>query len=224
MPQIFSPCLHILPPAQRRLWPELEATPARLTLYGGTAIALRLGHRASVDFDFFTHTAFEPNSLMNELPYLRGAEIRQSSANTLTVTVDRGGPVQLSFFGGLTLGQVASAEKVEGPEFNVASLIDLGGMKAAVVTQRAEAKDYLDIHAILTLGKIALPNMLAAAMIIYGSQFNPLVSLKAIAYHGDAALAQLPHEVRRDLIEAVRSTKLEALPKLPALRQHGGAA
>jgi hypothetical protein len=35
-------------------------------------------------------------------------------------------------------------------------------MKTAVVTQRAEAKDYLDIHALLTTGKISLPTMLAA--------------------------------------------------------------
>jgi hypothetical protein len=44
-----------LPIAQQHLWQELR--PARdlgFVLYGGTAIALRLGHRPSVDFDFFT--------------------------------------------------------------------------------------------------------------------------------------------------------------------------
>jgi len=46
--------LDILPPAQLALWPELRQIPAHFVLYGGTAIALRLGHRQSVDFDFFT--------------------------------------------------------------------------------------------------------------------------------------------------------------------------
>src|ERR1700674_397880 len=143
----FSPRLDVLPVAQRRLWPELAETPARFTLYGGTAIALRLGHRQSVDFDFFASTSFEPAALLEDVPYLKGAVLRQSAANTLTATVDRGGSVQLSFFGGLGLGQVAPAEIVAGPGFKVAALIDLAGMKAAVVTQRAELRDYLDIHA-----------------------------------------------------------------------------
>src|SRR5262249_39218501 len=119
------------PSAQRALWPELAATPAEFTLYGGTAIALRLAHRQSVDFDFFTLASFEPNALVNKIPYLRDAVLRQASENTLSATVNRGGIVQLSYFGGLRIGQVAPAERVEGPGFQVASLIDLAGMKAA---------------------------------------------------------------------------------------------
>src|SRR6266536_536378 len=116
MSNVLIPRLDILPPAQRRLWPELAATPADFTLYGGTAIALRLGHRQSNDFDFFSPIGFAPGTLLDDVPYLRDAVVRQSQANTLTCSVDRGGPVLLSFFGGLTLGQVAAAEVVEGPE------------------------------------------------------------------------------------------------------------
>ncbi len=47
--------MEVLPPAQKRLWPELRAAAELgFVLYGGTAIALRLGHRHSVDFDFFS--------------------------------------------------------------------------------------------------------------------------------------------------------------------------
>jgi hypothetical protein len=53
MAAAFSPHLEILPSAQRTLWPELAETPADFTLYDGTAIALRLAHRQSADFDFF---------------------------------------------------------------------------------------------------------------------------------------------------------------------------
>ena len=42
----IKPCMSILPPPQKRLWPELmNAQSLGFTLYGGTAIALRLGHR-----------------------------------------------------------------------------------------------------------------------------------------------------------------------------------
>ena len=49
----FSPRLDILPPPQISLWPELGQVPADFALYGGTALALHLGHRESIDFDFF---------------------------------------------------------------------------------------------------------------------------------------------------------------------------
>ena len=190
MSKVFAPCLDILPTAQRSLWPGLSQTPGRFTLYGGTAIALRLAHRESVDFDFFSLKSFEPSSLLKENgSYLKGAVARQSSPDTLTATVDRGGPVQVSFFGGLRQGQVAPAELAEGPGLKVAALIDLAGMKAAVVTQRAELRDYLDIHALLTKAGIPLASMLAAGAIIYGAEFSVLLSLKAIAYHDDPGLA-----------------------------------
>lgn len=221
MAHVFSPRLDILPAAQRRLWPELAGTPSHFTLHGGTAIALRLAHRQSVDFDFFSTASFEPQALLRTLPYLKDATVTQSAANTLTAIVDRGDPVQLSFFGGIDFGQVATAELAEETRLQVASLVDLGGMKAALVTQRAEVRDYLDIHALLTKAKISLPTMLSAGAIIYGSQFNPLLSLKAISYHDDLALAALAPDIRRDLIETVRTTDLAKLPALNATRRHG---
>jgi hypothetical protein len=225
MSKPFMPRLDILPDAQRRLWPELAQTPAIFTLYGGTAIALRLGHRQSVDFDFFAlESSFEPSALLKQLPYLKDAVVRQSAANTLTVTVDRGGAVQLSFFGGLGLGQVAPVEQTEGPGFKVAALMDLAGMKAAVVTQRAEPRDYLDIHVLMTEANISLAQMLAAGAAIYGAQFSPLLSLKAIAFHNDPALAGLSEKIRHDLIEAVKATDPQHLPVINAVRRREAQA
>jgi hypothetical protein len=218
MPSPCRPRLDILPAPQRNLWPELVQTPRDFVLYGGTAIALRLGHRHSVDFVFFGPRLFEPQLLLRQIPYLQGADVLQSSANNLTASVDRGERVQLTFFGHFDLGQVAETEIVEGPQFQVASLVDLAGMKAAVVTQRAETKDYLDIHALLTKAGIRLPTMLAAAAIIYGSEFNPLIALKAIAYHDDPSLTDLPPEVRADLVAAVAATDPQHLPALMAVR------
>jgi hypothetical protein len=218
MLEVFNPRLDILPPAQKSLWPDLAQTPSHFVLYGGTAIALRLGHRQSVDFDFFSPATFAPNALLETVAYLKGSEVRRSAPNDLTVTVDRGGPIQLQFFGKFDLGQVAAAQLAEGPKIQVASLLDLGGIKAAVVTQRAEVKDYLDIHALLTKSRISLPEMLAAGAIIYGDQFDPLLSLKAISYHDDPALADLPKNVRNYLSEAVQATDPAKLPTLKPIR------
>jgi hypothetical protein len=221
MPDRFRPRLEILPAPQKRLWPELAATGGHFTLYGGTAIALRLGHRPSVDFDFFSPASFEPRTLLRELPYLQGAIIAQAAPNTLTVTVDRGGPVQLSFFGGIDLGQVAASDVAEDTGLKAASLVDLAGVKVALVTQRAEVRDYLDIHALLTKAKISLPTMLAAGSIIYGAEFSPLQSLKAISYHDDLPGPALTADARRELIAAVRATDPTKLPVLNAVKRRG---
>jgi Nucleotidyl transferase AbiEii toxin, Type IV TA system len=207
----FVPNLATLPAAQRALWPELRATPDTFTLYGGTALALRLGHRSSVDFDFFSNEPFDADLLARDLTYLRDAERVQAAPNTLTCRVDRGGPVLLSFFGGLGLGQVAAPEQADDILLHVASLLDIAGTKAAVVQKRAEVKDYLDIDAILRHG-VDLPSVLAAGTVVYGRGFNPLITLKALSYFED--LPALPIAVRarlRKAVEAVDATKLPAL-------------
>ena len=50
----FLPKKDILREAQQELWTYLEEVPSDFVLYGGTAVALRYGHRESVDFDFFS--------------------------------------------------------------------------------------------------------------------------------------------------------------------------
>jgi hypothetical protein len=84
----FSPKLNILPASQRALWKELKATPKHFVLYGGTALALRLGHRVSEDFDFFTNESFEAQNLFEPIPYLRDDEVTLLRENTLTVVLD----------------------------------------------------------------------------------------------------------------------------------------
>src|SRR2546423_5437346 len=95
----FEPKLSVLPDEQRRLWNELSGVPPSFVLCGGTAIALQLGHRASLDFDFIGCEEFDPDQLYGELPFLHESKTVQKAANTLTCLVDRGGPIQISFFG-----------------------------------------------------------------------------------------------------------------------------
>ena len=79
----FVPRLDILPPPQRRLWDELAAVPEEFVLYGGTALALHLGHRESLDFDFFGNKPLDPAKLVPAVPFLVGAIVTQREPNTL---------------------------------------------------------------------------------------------------------------------------------------------
>jgi hypothetical protein len=214
----FKPDLSILPAAQKKLWPELSTTPSHFTLYGGTALALRIGHRKSKDFDFFSHMPFDPIHLAGSVPYLVHAEIVQSDVNTLTCRANRGGPVLLSFFGGLSMGQVEPSDQVEGPAFQVASLKDVAATKAMVLHRRAEAKDYIDIDALIENG-IELTTIIAAARLVYGDRFNPVVTLKALTYFGD--VPTLPLALRRRLERAVKAFDSSKIPQLQAFKPPG---
>lgn len=208
----FAPKLDILPPSQRRVWAELAQIPEGFTLYGGTAVALHLGHRQSTDFDFFGWQPFFPLDLAGELAFLNGGDVLQSEPNTLTMLIDRGGPVKISFFG------VPRLKKIEPPliasdnGLRVASLLDLAGTKVAVVQQRAEAKDYIDIDAMNNSRLIDLPMALAAAQVIYGPVFSAQNALKALTYFDEPQLQALPIELKQRLVGAVREVDLNRLP------------
>ena len=216
MPDAFSPRLDILPPPQRRLWPELATIPPEFRLYGDTALALYLGHRQSADFDFFSLRPLDPMLLAPALPFLAEAEILQREPNTLSCLIDRNGPVKLSFFGVQSLPRLRAPAIAPDNGLQIASLLDLAGTKAAVVQMRAEAKDYLDIDALLLDGRIDLATALACARALYGRQFSPQSTLKALAYFEDGNLSNLSKTVRDRLTRAVHDVDLDRLPVVTA--------
>ncbi|HEX9046303.1 MAG TPA: nucleotidyl transferase AbiEii/AbiGii toxin family protein [Verrucomicrobiae bacterium] len=212
---MLQPRLDILPPPQRDLWPHLAEIPEHFVLYGGTGLALRLGHRQSVDFDFFTSENVTPAELLKSLSFLQGSKILQNTSQTLTVAVARPGQkdlVKFSFFGGLTsLGRVGEPDRTADNILTVASLPDLAGTKAAVITQRAEAKDYLDLLAIVKNG-ITLPDAMAAATAIYGNQYNAMMTVKSLAYFADGDVEKLTAQQKDECCKLSQSVNLRQLP------------
>ena len=117
--------LDILPSPQRALWEAGFAVPGDFVLYGGTALALRLGHRQSVDFDFFSAAEFRPGELMRRLPLGAGAVLLQSEPNTLTFAAPvPEGTVKFSFFGGIHWPPVRPAVRLPNG-LAIASMEDL---------------------------------------------------------------------------------------------------
>jgi nucleotidyltransferase AbiEii toxin of type IV toxin-antitoxin system len=208
---MLTPRLEILPAAQRRLWDDLSCTPQGFVLYGGTALALRLGHRHSEDFDFFSNSSFNAQDLRKSIPYLEAAEMSQFETNTLTAIVDRGGPVKVSFFGGLSLNRVQDPDLTHG--IHVASLLDVAATKMATIQQRAQARDYQDIAAIARAG-ISLADAIAAATAVYGNTFNGALSLKALTYFCDGDLPSLSPAFQAKLRELAAAVNLKEIPRM----------
>jgi hypothetical protein len=213
--KMFRPNLSILPEPQKQLWVELRDTPKTFVLYGGTALALRLGHRQSEDFDFFSNRHFRPAALREAIFYLKKAEMTQFQDNTLTAIVDRNGPVKLSFFGSLGIKRVQDPDIAAENGLQIASLLDLLASKLKTVQLRAETKDYRDIVAMFDAG-LNLAEGLAAAAAIYGKEFNGALSLKALTFFKDGDLPSLTPAVQKRLLEAATSVNLKELPLIMA--------
>lgn len=209
------PRLDILPPAQRRLWPELKkAKDEAFVLYGGTAVALFLGHRESVDFDFFTDRNFQPEDLVRKFDFLKKAEFLQSQPNTLTVLAPGGDDdarrVKVSFFGGFGFGRLEDPQQTPDDVLEVASLQDLLAHKLKVLMQRVETKDYLDIDALLNSG-LDLARGLAGARALFPA-FAPQECLKALTYFNDPSLGTLSVQLQQRLLKATVS--IQAIPQV----------
>jgi len=196
----FTPRLEVLPAAQRAVWSRLPELPSDAVLYGGTALAVRLAHRSSVDFDLFLPRSFRPAELRRESSLLRGAEVVQEAPDTLSVRVD---DVRVSLFGvgipALELPSVAADVAVP-----VASLPDLAATKIAALLGRAEARDYIDIAVLLRHG-LMLAEILAGAATIFGPSFSPLLALKALTTFDEGDLPSLPDDVKAGLRAAARA-------------------
>lgn len=207
----FKPRMDALPSAQQRLWPQLRsASDLGFTLYGGTAIALRLGHRDSVDFDFFSEKPLDRETIKSAFPFVARSTTIQDQGNTWVVLVPNGDSekdhVKISFFGTLAFGRVGEPDFTDDGVLQVASFDDLMATKVKVVLQRAEAKDYRDVAAMVKAG-VSLSRGLASARLLFGPNFQPSESLKALVYFNDGDLKTLTIAEKTALVEAVKAVR-----------------
>jgi hypothetical protein len=190
MPKCFDPRLDILPEPQKEIWPSLSAAPRlALVLYGGTAVTLHLGHRQSVDFDFFGSEPLDKLALREAFPFLHAAAVLQDTPDTLAVLAAMpSGQAKISFFGGIGFGRVNDPLQTRDRTLLVASLEDLMATKLKATLDRAEAKDYRDIAQMLSNG-VSLSAGLGAFRRMFKGE--PAQVLRAIGYFKDGDLPSL---------------------------------
>ena len=211
MPERLEPKTEVLPKAQQEIWPLLAPAPGlSFVLYGGTAIALHLGHRVSLDFDFFSSASLDKKEVEGAFAFMRDARTIQEDENTLVVTVAMpSGPVKVSFFGDLTIGRINEPLLTKDSTLLVASIEDLLATKLKVILDRAEAKDYRDIAAMLSAG-VSLERALGAFAKMYGK--DPGLPLRAIGFFKDGDLPSLPKS-DQDILRAARD-RVSEIPEV----------
>lgn len=178
---------HILTAEQQRLLKVLGPVAEEFGFYlaGGTAVALRLGHRQSEDFDWFAaEPKVVPELLLPELGL--AATPMQTSTGTLHCLIEN---VRVTF---LRYRYPMLEDPEQWPAYGcrIASPADLMCMKLSAVSQRGSRKDFVDIYTILQRGA-----SLAAALQDYRRKYGEQDAAPVIyglAYFDDAEKQPMP--------------------------------
>lgn len=155
-------------------------------LAGGTAAALNLGHRISVDLDFFGPEPFDSAQLAAQLSDLGKFRLERLAEDTLLGEL-RG--VRISFF---RYRYPLIAEPVSVLGITVASLEDIAAMKLDAISRRGTRRDFIDLYFIAQSG-LALPEALQWYQRKYaGLNLNLVHLVKSLAYFADAEADPMP--------------------------------
>jgi predicted nucleotidyltransferase component of viral defense system len=169
----------ILDEPRKKILPVLSfARSHGFYLAGGTALALQLGHRLSVDFDFYAKNEFDEMAFESDVvKNLQGFKVSQRSSGTLVGQV---GVVDISFFhySYPTIGDIIKTDHID-----LVSVADIAAMKIIAISQRGLRRDFLDLYSISKTHPLSQVFTWAQQKF---SQFDPHVCLKALTYFKDA--------------------------------------
>ena len=163
-------------------------------LAGGTALALQLGHRKSVDFDWFRHAEItSPEEILGPLQSAGIVlDVRHASPGTVHGAIQG---VTTSFF---SYHYPLVDPLVVWSEFScpIASIPDIASMKLAALAQRGARKDFVDIYAICKTHE-QLASLLDRFQVKYGTRDIAHV-LVALNYFEDAEREPMPAMIWKD--------------------------
>ena len=171
---------NILDEERLDILPLLKIFKKDFYLAGGTALALQLGHRDSVDFDFFSKNDIDTEKLFRELENIfTDYKIQKIQEEKNTLTIIAGENVKISFF---TYEYPLLKPLIEEQYLNLASVEDIASMKLSAIVSRSTEKDYIDLYFILK--DCYLDSLLELAREKFPSLDKNLI-LKSLVYFDD---------------------------------------
>ena len=139
--------LEILDQKRQKLLPAFLSVKNQFYLAGGTALGLQIGHRDSIDFDFFSEESFDTRALdrhLQDIFHEYTIKKIQEEKDTLTLLLDS--EIKISFF---AYPYILLEKCIETEYINLASIFDIGCMKLSALISRSTLKDYVDLYYIL---------------------------------------------------------------------------
>lgn len=155
-------------------------------LAGGTGVALQLGHRVSLDFDFFTHKLFVPRVFVSKISKLGSFIYEQASQGTV-----------VGHFEGLRFSLFVYKYKLlfkprRYLSISIADIRDIAAMKIDAISSRGAKRDFIDLYFILQAG-YELPELLNLYNRKYGAlAVNYMHIKKSLVFFKDAETDEMP--------------------------------
>ena len=169
----------ILTPEQIELFSLVESFSRKFGLVGGTAAALQIGHRRSLDFDLFRETEFKNQSILNRISRtLKIDRVIVNKLDELTIVIKG---VKLTFFH--YPYKIDYSEKLRGV-IKMPDLATLAAMKAFALGQRSKWKDYVDLYFIIKKYH-GIDEIAKKAKQLFGTMFNEKLFRTQLAYFDD---------------------------------------
>ena len=169
----------ILNSNQQELLPLITAFRKEYYLVGGTAIALQIGHRCSIDFDLFKSASINHKKNLDRIaqsgyPYI----VTRRVSEQMNLVVN---DVKLTFF--QYPFPVIANEKFES-YFRMPSLLQLAAMKAYALGRRSKWKDYVDIYFLLK-NHFSIAEITTCANSLFGELFSEKMFRVQMCYFED---------------------------------------
>lgn len=169
---------------QVELLPYIKNFQRSFYMVGGTAIALHLGHRRSIDFDLFTLSGLNKSRIKRKLILIPFKQVPIfEDIDQLHLLVN---DVKITFFS--YPYPVIHTVKV-GSTITIPSLLSLAAMKAFALGRRAKWKDYVDIYFILH-DYFTIEEICSEAEKIFKDQFSGKLFRQQLAFHKDIDYAE----------------------------------
>ncbi|TSA29214.1 MAG: hypothetical protein D4R67_02370 [Bacteroidetes bacterium] len=169
----------ILTPTQVELLPLLKEFRRSFYLVGGTAFALHLGHRRSIDFDLFCHSPLKKSRIRNKLMKFRYHQKPLSEdIDQLHLMIHS---VKVTFF---QFPYSIEHPLVFDSIITLPALLTLSSMKAFALGRRAKWKDYVDLYFILK-GYYSVSEISAEGEKNFPGQFSEKLFREQLAFHKD---------------------------------------
>lgn len=177
--------LNILSNKQQEILPIIKHFHKDYVLVGGTAVALQLGHRESIDFDLFTYknknqfNTFDEIQKINKFHISKLRELKDQSHFILN-------DVKITFFNyPYKIDSFTIIEKIKVPD-----LLTLSAMKAFALGRRAKWKDYVDLYFILQHG-ISIKEIITKTKALVNTDtstvFNERIFMEQLTYYEDVS-------------------------------------
>ena len=182
-------------------------------LAGGTALALQIGHRISVDLDFFTSKEFNGNIFVRKLKKLiPDFQLERMAAGTVLGNINK---IRFSFF---FYDYLLLFKKHNLSGIKIADIKDIAPMKIAAISDRGTKRDFIDLYFIIKMEKVL---SLDEILRLYDKKFgllkqNKIHILKSLCYFDDAEQEPMPKmlkdvswkEVKKFFEEEIKRIKI----------------